>query len=85
MPTWTVKIGREAEKALEKLDAQIQRRILSKIRQLEANPRAQGCIKLTGSEKWRTRVGDYRIIYDIQDSFLIITVIKIGHRREVYR
>jgi mRNA interferase RelE/StbE len=42
-------------------------------------------IKLVGSESWRIRVGDYRIIYDIQDSFLIITVIKIGHRREVYR
>jgi mRNA interferase RelE/StbE len=85
MPTWTVKIERDAEKALEKLDAQMQRRILGRLRQLEANPRGQGCIKLAGSQKWRTRVGDYRIIYDIQDSVLVVIVIKIGHRREVYR
>jgi mRNA interferase RelE/StbE len=85
MPTWTVKIEREAEKVLEKLDAQLQKRIVNKLRQLESNPRGQGAIKLTGAPKWRIRVGDYRIIYDIQDSVLIVTVIKIGHRRDIYR
>ena len=85
MPTWTVKIEREAEKVLEKLDAQLQKRIVNKLRQLESNPREQGAIKLTGAPKWRIRVGDYRIIYDIQDSVLIVTVIKIGHRRDIYR
>jgi mRNA interferase RelE/StbE len=48
-----------------------------------SNPRGHAAIKLTGSARWRVRVGDYRIIYDIQDSVLIVMVVKIGHRREV--
>jgi mRNA interferase RelE/StbE len=85
MQTLTVKLAHEAEKALARLDKKIQKRVLGRLRQLESNPRGHGAIKLTGSARWRVRVGDYRIIYDIQDSVLIVMVVKIGHRREVYR
>ncbi len=52
---------------------------------LAENPRPTGCIKLTGMEAYRIRVGDYRIVYEITDRVLIVTVIDVGHRREVYR
>jgi mRNA interferase RelE/StbE len=85
MPTWTVQFETAAKKQLLGLDAGLQRRIMSKLETLKANPRGLGAIKLSGSDSWRVRVGDYRIIYDILDQQLIVSVIKIGHRREVYR
>ena len=60
-------------------------RIIERIGSLAGNPRPIGCEKLTGQEKYRLRQGNYRIIYSIQDSHLTIWVVKIGHRREVYR
>ena len=61
------------------------KRILAKIGGLAENPRLIGCEKLSGQEKYRIRQGVYRIIYEIVDDKLIVTVVKIGHRREVYR
>jgi len=61
------------------------KRILKCIDSLCVNPRADGCIKLSGQERYRVRQGVYRIIYEIQDSQLIILVVKIAHRSEVYR
>ena len=56
------------------------------MRVLVENPRPQGCVKLTGEESlYRIRVGEYRIIYQIQDAVLLVLIISIGHRREVYR
>lgn len=53
---------------------------------LEANPRPPGAKKLRGeSDLWRVRVGDYRILYSIEEARLVVLVVKIGHRREVYR
>lgn len=60
-------------------------RIIDKIESLAENPRPVGCEKLSGQEKYRLRQGNYRIIYSIQDTELTIWVIKVGHRREVYR
>jgi mRNA interferase RelE/StbE len=60
------------------------RRILSKIDELAINPRGEGCKKLTGLELYRVRCGVYRIVYEIKDAELIVTVIKIGHRSSVY-
>lgn len=60
-------------------------RISARLFQLEANPRPQGAIKLAGQNAYRIRVGDYRIIYQIYDDHLLVTVIDVGHRREVYR
>jgi len=61
------------------------KRILKCIDLLCENPRADGCIKLSGQERYRVRQGIYRIIYEIQDSELIILVVKIAHRSEAYR
>lgn len=61
------------------------KKILAKIDTLTLNPRAEGCIKLSGVDKYRVRQGIYRIIYEIRDKQLIISVIKIGHRSGVYQ
>ncbi|MBU2536863.1 MAG: type II toxin-antitoxin system RelE/ParE family toxin [Proteobacteria bacterium] len=61
------------------------RRIIERIESLAENPRPLGCEKLSGQEKYRLRQGNYRIIYSIQDTQLTVWVVKVGHRREVYR
>jgi len=61
------------------------RRIIERIESLAENPRPLGCEKLSGQEKYRLRQGNYRIIYSIHDSQLTVWVVKVGHRREVYR
>lgn len=52
---------------------------------LHEDPRPTGSVKLAGTELWRIRVGDYRVIYEVRDAILVVLVIKVGHRREVYR
>lgn len=59
--------------------------ILNTIESLSDNPRAEGCIKLSGQERYRIRQGLYRIIYEIQDLELIIMVVKVAHRGKVYK
>ena len=61
------------------------KQILKCIERLREDPRAEGCIKLSGQERYRVRQGVYRIIYEIQDSRLIILVVKVAHRRVVYK
>ena len=60
-------------------------RILKRIEALADDPRAMGSEKLSGKERFRLRQGVYRIVYEIQDEELVIVVVKVGHRREVYR
>ena len=60
-------------------------RILERIQALAEEPRPPGCVKLSGLDYYRLRQGNYRIVYEIQPNRLIVVVIKIGHRREVYR
>ncbi len=60
-------------------------RILERIDKLSDNPRAQGCIKLTDGYKYRVRQGIYRIIYQIRDNTLVINIVKIAHRSNVYK
>ena len=60
-------------------------RILKRIEALADDPRPMGCEKLSGQERFRIRQGVYRIVYEIQDGELVIVVVKVGHRREVYR
>jgi mRNA interferase RelE/StbE len=75
-----------AQRELLKLPAKIRVRVLDAIRSLQANPRPTGCKKLAGNaDYYRIRVGDYRVLYEIRDRILLVLVIKIGHRREVYR
>ena len=60
-------------------------RILRRFDQLAENPRGPGCEKLSGQDRYRIRQGDYRIVYEIRDDVLAVVVVKVGHRREVYR
>jgi mRNA interferase RelE/StbE len=60
-------------------------RILARIAALATEPRPPGCEKLSGLERYRLRQGRYRILYEIEDARLTVTVVKVGHRREVYR
>lgn len=85
MPTYKTRLSRAAQKEFDRLDSTLQTRILKKLKGLEVNPRELGAIKLAGDEAWRVRVGDYRIIFDIHDDILLVLVVKIGYRREVYR
>ena len=61
------------------------RRIVERIRKLEENPRPPGCEKLSGQDKYRVRQGRYRIVYSIEDQDLVVYVVKVGHRKDVYR
>jgi mRNA interferase RelE/StbE len=83
-PEYTVLILPSAEKLLNKLPNAIATRIEDKMMELEQDPRPPGCKKLSGRYAWRIRIGDYRVIYEINDGQLLVTVITIGHRREVY-
>jgi mRNA interferase RelE/StbE len=75
-----------AARAFRNLPADIQRRLDPAILALAENPRPPGCVKLSGEESlWRIRVGDYRIVYQIRDDVLLVLVVKVGHRREIYR
>ncbi len=83
---YQVIISRTAEKQLESFPKQIANTITAKIDALATNPHPHGSIKLEGSEKeYRIRSGDYRIIYRIENALLIIEVIRIAHRRDVYK
>jgi mRNA interferase RelE/StbE len=88
--TWTINYTESAEKQLRKMDRQIARRILAFIDERIAvldDPRSTGkaLIGATFGSYWRYRVGDYRIICDIQDNKLCILVVEIGNRKEVYQ
>lgn len=83
-PDYTVLILPSAQKQLSKLPNAIASRIEDKLLELEHDPRPPGCKKLKGRDAWRIRIGDYRAIYEIHDGKLTVTVITIGHRREVY-
>jgi len=83
-PEYTVLILPSAQKQLNKLSNAVATRIEDKMMELGDDPRPPGCKKLKGREAWRIRIGDYRVIYEINDGRLIVTVVTIGHRREVY-
>ena len=83
--TYTVEILRSAERQLAKVDRQDQPRIISAIRSLASNPRPPGFKKLSGRPAWRIRVGVYRVIYEIHDDRLLVLVVAIGHRKDIYR
>ncbi len=85
MTNYAVEFTKSAQKELNKLPKQSQLRIAKAIFALSTNPRVGKVRPMVGVKSWRLRVGDYRIIYDIHDKKLIILIIKVGHRREIYR
>ena len=83
--SYEISILRRAQKELAKLPQSDYQRIRNAISNLANNPRPSGCKKLKGRPAWRIRIGDYRVIYEIRDRQLIIVVIDVGHRRDIYR
>jgi mRNA interferase RelE/StbE len=82
---YSLEIKRSAQKELDPLNDTVFRRIDSKILVLADNPRPSGCKKLRGyKDQWRIRVGDWRIVYFIDDSSKLVTITRVAHRREVY-
>jgi len=82
---YTIKYKPVASRQLAKLNRNIQARLMPKIKALANNPRPHGAIKLQGYEnRYRIRVGDYRVIYEIWDSVLVVVIAEVGHRSDVY-
>ena len=82
---YRVELRRSSQKSLEKIQTQERSRIITALLELEQNPRPRGIEKIRGTELYRIREGDYRIVYDINDSEKSVTIVRIGHRRDVYR
>lgn len=83
-PEYTVLILPSAQKQLSKRPDVIATRIEEKLLELKHDPRPPGCKKLRGRDAWRICIGDYRAVYKINDGRLIVTVIAVANRREVY-
>ena len=85
MAGYSVGIKRSAGRELDELSRKDRRRVVERIRALVVDPRPRGCEKLSGEEKYRIRQGDLRILYEVNDPLAAVTIVKIGHRRDVYR
>lgn len=84
--TWSIRYKRQAEKTLDALDPVIRRRILAAIGNLAANPKTAANVKsLQSQPAFRLRVGDWRILYTLEQEILTILIIRIAHRRDAYR
>lgn len=85
MAKYRVEIKRSAQKEIRSLSGDDLKRVLKKIESLSQDPRGPDCKKLSGQEKYRIRVGNYRILYEIHDTILVVTVVKVAHRKDAYR
>lgn len=83
---YTILFKHSADRALQRLPESLQKRIVAQVDELAHDPRPQGSVKLAGQvEMWRIRIGSYRVIYEIQDDRLIVLVLRVAHRKDVYR
>jgi mRNA interferase RelE/StbE len=83
---YRVDIAKHAQRQIRSLAPQLQQRVLRRVTALGANPRPTGATKLAGPQDlYRIRVGDYRVIYTIEDDVLLVLVVAVGHRRDIYR
>lgn len=88
MTKYKLQYDKKYLKDFEKIPRQFRENIREKVESLAVNPRPDGSIKLSGSKKnplYRIRCGDYRIIYTIQDDRLVIIIVELGHRKDIYR
>jgi mRNA interferase RelE/StbE len=86
MSAYDIVFARSGRKELERLSQALQLRVLRRIESLAGTPRPQGCRKLEGADDlWRIRVGEYRVIYSVDDSRRIVDVIAVRHRSDAYR
>ena len=84
MPNYTIILTKRAEKQLDKLPDNIAEPIIEAIGDLSKNPRPNGYKNLKSRDGYRIRIGDYRVIYEVFDDELVIDVIKLGHRKDIY-
>jgi len=82
---YELQIKPSAVKEIEKLPRKDRPKTVQKIRALAGNPCPHGCEKLSAEEKYRVRQGDYRVVYSVDDNERSVLVVKVGHRKEVYR
>ena len=85
MARYEIVLRKSVRKDLEPIPKRDVQRILADIADLANDPRPPQSRKLSGSEKYRLRCGAYRVLYEIQDALLIVCIVKVGHRRDVYR
>ena len=85
--TYDVRLSESASRALAKAPKAMQRRLVGAIELLSVDPRPPNAVMLRGGERgrWRVRVGTYRVVYAIEDGELVVLVLRVAHRREVYR
>jgi mRNA interferase RelE/StbE len=84
--TYRITLAPVAARQLRKFDPQVRRRIQAAAELLATEPRPPAATRLVGgSGEWRVRTGDYRIVYEIEDDQLLVLVLRVGHRREIYR
>lgn len=82
---YAIELKQSAAREIEALPPHDRRLVVERIGRLAEVPRPRGCEKLAGGERYRVRQGDYRIIYSVEDSALVVLVVKVGNRRDVYR
>lgn len=85
MAVYSVQIKKSAAKELEAVPKKDREKLITKIRNLANNPRPEGSEKLAGDDKYRIRQGLYRVLYEVDDTIVIVTVVRVAHRREAYR
>jgi mRNA interferase RelE/StbE len=83
--SYQIIIPKTVTKQLEKLPQSIHNKIIENIIILQENPRPTNSLKMKNNEGYRLKIGDYRVLYDIDDKTLLITLRRVGHRREIYR
>ena len=83
--SYELRIKSSAIKELRELQEQDRRRLVARIQALSDDCRPRGCEKLTGGDRYRVRQGAFRVLYELDDESRVVTVVKIGHRRDVYR
>ncbi|ASU57150.1 MULTISPECIES: type II toxin-antitoxin system RelE/ParE family toxin [Nocardiopsis] len=84
MSRYAIDIKASARKELRKLDGPVRKRIVEAVANLADNPRPDGCKKLTARDGYRIRVGDYRVVYTVDDGQITVVVVKVGARGDVY-
>lgn len=85
MGRYRIEIKKSAVKEINAIQKKDLKKLIIKIRSLSVDPRPKRCVKLSGQEWYRIRQGDYRILYSIEDELLVVYIVKISHRKDVYR
>jgi mRNA interferase RelE/StbE len=84
--TYRIQVAPAAVRQLRKLDAAARRRVQAAVELLAEHPRPNAATKLVGGEReWRVRTGDFRVVYEIHDDVLLVLVVAVGHRRDIYQ